>query len=259
MIRAIALLTFLFAPTISGAQCETVLFDGAEFTACEVEMAEADVRLFLRDEAGTVLGTFGRVDSVLPEGARLAVAMNAGMFHEDRSPVGLYVEDGEQEMRIITSDGPGNFGLLPNGVLCLDEGAASVIESRTFEQSPPSCRHATQSGPMLVIDGALHPRFLPDSDSYNIRNGVGVNAAGDRMWMVISDQAVNFHHFARFFRDYLQTPNALYFDGRVSRLHAPEIGRSDLGFPIGPILGVVVDDLVDGTVDETVDGGQGDG
>lgn len=245
MIRPLLLATFLFAPTISAAQCETVLFDEAEFTACEVEMTEADVRLFLRDDVGEVLGTFGRVESLLPEGARLGVAMNAGMFHEDRSPVGLYVENGEEEMRIITSDGPGNFGLLPNGVLCLEDGQAAVVESRAFAESPPSCRHATQSGPMLVIDGELHPRFLEDSDSYNIRNGVGVNAEGDRLWMVISDQAVNFHHFARFFRDYLETPNALYFDGRVSRLYAPEIGRSDLGFPVGPILGVVVDGAVD--------------
>lgn len=241
MIRTLALFSFLFAPTISGAQCETVLFDGAEFTACEVELAQSDVRLFLRDEDGDVLGTFGRVESALPEGVRLGIAMNAGMFHDDRSPVGLYVEDGEQEMRIITSDGPGNFGLLPNGVLCLREEGAAVIESRAFEAAPPACEHATQSGPMLVIDGDLHPRFLRGSDSTNIRNGVGVNAEGDRMWMVISDQAVNFHHFARFFRDYLGTPNALYLDGRVSRLHAPEIGRSDLGFPVGPILGVVVD------------------
>lgn len=242
MIRMIALFPFLFAPTVSGAtECETVHFEGADFTSCEVEMAQADVRLFLRDDAGTVLGTFGRVENVLPEGTRLGVAMNAGMFHDDRSPVGLYVEDGEQEMRIITSEGPGNFGLLPNGVLCLNNGQAAVIESRTYAETTPRCQHATQSGPMLVIDGALHPRFLRDSDSFNIRNGVGVTAAGDRMWMVISDEAVNFHHFARFFRDHLETPNALFLDGRVSRLHAPEIGRSDFGFPVGPILGVVVD------------------
>ncbi len=243
MIRAVALLTALLAPTQTDAQCQTVLFDEAEFTACEVDLAASDLRLFLRDGEGEVFGTFGRVEEALPEGRRLGIAMNAGMFHEDRSPVGLYVEDGEQEMRIITSDGPGNFGLLPNGVLCLGEGEAAVVESRTFAENPPECRHATQSGPMLVIDGDLHPRFIRDSDSLNIRNGVGVDAEGERLWMVISDQAVNFHHFARFFRDHLGTPNALYFDGRVSRLHAPAIGRSDLGFPIGPILGVVVGDV----------------
>lgn len=245
MIRAIALLGALLAPAQAAAQCETALFDGAEFTACAVDLAEADVRLFLRDRDGEVFGTFGRVEEALPEGRRLGIAMNAGMFHEDRSPVGLYVEDGEQEMRIITSDGPGNFGLLPNGVLCLQDGGAQVVESRAFAETPPDCTHATQSGPMLVIDGELHPRFVRDSDSLNIRNGVGVDAQGRRMWLVISDQAVNFHHFARFFRDHLGTPNALYFDGRVSRLHAPGIGRSDLGFPVGPILGVVVGEDVD--------------
>ncbi|MBF9042767.1 hypothetical protein HKCCE4037_05485 [Rhodobacterales bacterium HKCCE4037] len=239
MIRAVTLMTALLTPVAASAQCETVLFDGAEFTACEVDLTQSDVRLFLRDGDGEVLGTFGRVDEQLPEGSRLSLAMNAGMFHEDRSPVGLYVENGEEEMRIITSDGPGNFGLLPNGVLCLGAGEAAVIESRRFAENPPDCAYATQSGPMLVIDGELHPRFVRNSESLNIRNGVGVDASGERMWMVISDQAVNFHHFARFFRDHLGTPNALYFDGRVSRLHAPEIGRSDLGFPIGPIIGVV--------------------
>ncbi|MEJ6392914.1 phosphodiester glycosidase family protein [Gymnodinialimonas sp. 2305UL16-5] len=239
MIRTLLLLGFLSAPSQSDALCEAVQFDGAAFTACEVDLETSDVRLFLRNDVGEVYGTFARVETDLPQGQRLALAMNAGMFHEDRSPVGLYVEDGDQEMRIITSDGPGNFGLLPNGVLCLSDESAAVIESRTFAEDPPACRHATQSGPMLVIDGELHPRFLSESDSLNIRNGVGVDGDGSHLWMVISDQAVNFHHFARFFRDHLGTPNALYFDGRVSRLHAPDVGRSDFGFPIGPILGVI--------------------
>jgi uncharacterized protein YigE (DUF2233 family) len=35
--------------------------------------------------------------------------------------------------------------------------------------------------------------------------------------------------------------NALYFDGKISRLFAPELGRSDIGFPIGPMVGLVAD------------------
>ncbi|MBF9029579.1 hypothetical protein HKCCE3408_04145 [Rhodobacterales bacterium HKCCE3408] len=227
--------------------CRTVEFDGARFSVCEIDMASDDLRLFLRDANGAILGGFSRVDDVLPEGSRLGMAMNAGMFHDDRGPVGLYVEEGRQEMRLITSDGPGNFGLLPNGVFCIQDHRALVMESRRFEAEAPECRFATQSGPMLVIDGELHPRFLPDSDSLNIRNGVGVDETGRRVVLAISDQPVNFHHFARLFRDGLGLPNALFFDGRVSRLYAPEIGRADLGFPIGPIIGTVVDATRDGS------------
>ena len=164
--------------------------------------------------------------------------MNGGMYHPDRQPVGLYIEDGIEAQSIVTREGPGNFGLLPNGVLCLSETAAAVIESRSFAANPPACRFATQSGPMLVIDGALHPRFLVNSDSLFIRNGVGVRPDGTLV-AAISDAPVTFHHFGRLFRDVLGTPNALFLDGKVSRLHAPSLDRSDFGFPVGPILGVV--------------------
>lgn len=91
---------------------------------------------------------------------------------------------------------------------------------------------------MLVIDGALHPSFVRESDSYNYRNGVGVAEDG-RAIFVISNDAVNFHAFARYFRDIVGVKNALFLDGSVSRLYAPELDRDDIGFPIGPIVGVV--------------------
>jgi uncharacterized protein YigE (DUF2233 family) len=114
-----------------------------------------------------------------------------------------------------------------------------VVETLRFEAEKPECRDATQSGPMLVIDGALHPRFLPNSTSRYIRNGVGTTDAGDLAVFAISNAPVTFHEFGRFFRDHLGLPQALYFDGNVSRLHAPGLGRSDAGFVLGPIVGVL--------------------
>lgn len=232
-------LALLLAPVPAGAAaCRYTDFEGASYTLCEVTLAD-DLRLFHSGPGGTY-GSFRAVNQALEaEGATLGFAMNAGMYHRDLDPVGLYVEEGVEKTRLVTREGPGNFGLLPNGVFCWGE-RFRVIESRAFKAEGPACRFATQSGPMLVVEGALHPRFLPTSDSRYIRNGVGVSADGQRAVFAISEDAVNFHSFARLFRDKLELTDALYFDGNISRLYAPELRRHDAGFPMGPIVGTVV-------------------
>jgi uncharacterized protein YigE (DUF2233 family) len=229
-------LVWLASPAIA-VTCENISYLDKSYSLCTVDPETENLRLFYQSQ-GQVLGNF-RAIAALPDVTALPFAMNAGMYHDDRSPVGHYREGGVDVMRVIPNAGPGNFGLLPNGVFCITDTSARVYETRQYLAERPVCRDATQSGPMLVIDGALHPRFLPDSTSRFIRNGVGTTIAGDRAVFVISNNAVTFHEFASFFRDYLQLPLALYFDGKVSRLHAPELGRSDFGFQMGPMVGVV--------------------
>ena len=240
MIRAALCIALWILPQAAMAvQCSDQQHEGRSYTVCTSDVAEDDLRLFLRADDGTVLGQFRDVERSLAEGAALKFAMNAGMYHADRSPVGHYMEDGVEEMRLLTGASQGNFGLLPNGVLCLNAQSAQVYETLAFQKQAPACRDATQSGPMLVIDGQLHPRFLENSTSRFIRNGVGTTAEGDTAHFVISNESVTFHEFGRFFRDVLKTPNALYFDGKISRLHAPELDRSDGGLWMGPIIGIV--------------------
>jgi len=239
-VRWLALVLLLASPA-AALDCGRVAHEGQDFTVCNVDPAETELRLFLNDpETGGPLGSFKNVAGLLArEGRELLFAMNAGMYHQDRSPVGHYIEDGRELMPVINADGPGNFGLLPNGVFCIGAGWAKVIETKRYLRKAPACRHATQSGPMLVIDGALHPRFLPDSNSRYIRNGVGSSDDGRKVWFAISEAPVNFHLFARLFRDRLGARQALYLDGNISRLYAPRIGRHDGGFPMGPIVGAV--------------------
>ncbi len=237
-----ALAGLLCWPCLAGAAeaaCRSTEFEDVPMTVCEADPVRDDIRIWLKRPDGELVGTFERLrDLVDQQGQDLVFAMNAGMFHEDRSPVGHYRDDAGEAQRVITSAGPGNFGMLPNGVFCLREGFAAVVESQAYASNPPECIFATQSGPLLVVDGELHPRFLPDSTSRFVRNGVGVTSDG-RVVAVISDAPVNFHRFARFFRDELDAPNALYLDGKVSRLFAADLDRSDPGFPLGPMLGVV--------------------
>ncbi|WP_127106490.1 phosphodiester glycosidase family protein [Pararhodobacter zhoushanensis] len=236
---ALAALLLGLAAAPAQATCRDVTFETIPITTCTVTAGQ-DLRLFLTDEEGQIYGSFGRIEAALQaEGKALVFAMNAGMFHADRAPVGLYVEDHQQQARIVTREGPGNFGMLPNGVFCIAEDRFSILESRAYADAPPDCRFATQSGPLMVIDGDLHPRFLPDSDSLHLRNGVGVSDDGQTAYFAISDQPISFHQFARFFRDELGVNWALYLDGSVSRLYAPELGRSDWGMSMGPVVGLV--------------------
>jgi uncharacterized protein YigE (DUF2233 family) len=242
MIRhAILAAAVVWGGPVLASACEQVAHRAQTFTVCEVG-PDQSIELFHKDAQDQILGSFGAVrETVANRGRSLRMAMNAGMYHADRRPVGLYVEQGRQTAGIVTSAGPGNFGLLPNGVFCVQDTGARIFESRVFADAPAACTYATQSGPMLVIDGALHPRFLANATSRNLRNGVGTSADGRRVVFAISDTPVTFHEFGTLFRDVLDLPNALYFDGSVSRLYDATTGRSDAGLPMGPIVGVIAD------------------
>ena len=160
--------------------------------------------------------------------------MNAGMYDEEGRPIGLAIVEGRQKRAINRRKGGGNFHLMPNGVFQVhNDGRAEVLTSDRW-QAFPDIRLASQSGPMLVIDGRLHPAFDHDGTSRHIRNGVGV--AGGKALFVISQDPVSLGKFARFFRDGLKMPNALFFDGAVSALWDPANGRRDLTKPLGPMV-----------------------
>ncbi|TGN60075.1 hypothetical protein E4L95_11145 [Paracoccus liaowanqingii] len=223
------------------ATCERVDHDGQGYVLCEVGAAqEPALRLWQDGPDGAPLRNFANVRRILGPDEDLSFAMNAGMFHADYRAVGLLVIDGVELSPIVTGASRDNFGMLPNGVFCTGgDRPFVVIETLEFAETRPDCRLASQSGPMLVIAGELHPRFLVDSDSRYIRNGVGVAPDGQTAWFAISSRPVTFHEFGRFFRDGLGVRDALYFDGSISRLYAPAVRRADFGRSMGPIIGLV--------------------
>jgi uncharacterized protein YigE (DUF2233 family) len=221
--------------------CVSVQFEGSHFTACRYRRGEDRLELILNDDAGRPLRSFPNLERQLgPRAAGLRFAMNAGMFDETGQPIGLYVEDGREVHAINRREGPGNFHLMPNGVFTVDAlGQVAVVRSDAYK--PADIAYATQSGPMLVIDGALHPRISDNGESVNIRNGVGVSAP-DTAWFAISDEPVSFGRFARMFRDRLGCANALFLDGTVSSLWDRPAGRQDPNPALGPLVAVFSDD-----------------
>ncbi|MCY7280517.1 MAG: phosphodiester glycosidase family protein, partial [Sphingomonas bacterium] len=176
------------------SSCRVELFEGSRFTVCDPGAGK--LRLYAAGRTDTPLRSFAELMASVPA-EQVAFAMNAGMFDEEGRPIGLAVVDGVQVHAISTRDGGGNFHLKPNGVFLLRrDGTAGIATSEAFKLAP-NVAFATQSGPMLVIDGRIHPKFDPDGQSRYLRNGVGITANG-RPLFVISNEVVSFGKLARF-------------------------------------------------------------
>ncbi|UWU17765.1 phosphodiester glycosidase family protein (plasmid) [Rhizobium sullae] len=242
----VALITPL--PPALAQDCGQETFQDARYIVCTVEPGKADLRLFWNDVNGEPYRYFSRVaEAVGKEGRALTFAMNAGMYRADFSPIGLYVENGRELRPANTAGGEGSAGLLPNfykkpnGVFFLDDAGAGILPTDQFLKLRPKVRFATQSGPLLVMQNKLHPAFILGSTDRTRRSGVGV-CGGGTVRFAASDDTVNFHEFARLFRDHFKCPNALFLDGgRGVGIYNPAMGRNDRSWHggFGPIFGVV--------------------
>jgi uncharacterized protein YigE (DUF2233 family) len=221
------------------APCKAYSFEGNAYTLCEAPLNRFSIRLFWQRPDGAPYNYLSALPKTDAKGGRLAFALNGGMFHPDYRPVGLYIEDGRELVNANTRNGPGNFHLKPNGIFYAGAGEAGVMETGAFLKTKPQALFATQSGPMLVIDGKLHPRIAKASASAKARDGVCVQGKG-RVVFAISEGEVPFDTFERLFRDGLKCRNALFLDGgSAPALYVPSAsrgGNSLLG--LGPMIAV---------------------
>jgi uncharacterized protein YigE (DUF2233 family) len=199
-----------------------------------------DLRLFWKSSSGQVLNNFTALErEVRSRHQRLLFAANAGMFQPDYSPVGLLVMNGEQVSPLNLEEGIGNFFLKPNGVFALtDAHVAVVMESSSYATFLPHVLWATQSGPLVVHQGEIHPDLIEGSTNLMIRSGVGVRPDGTVVF-ALSREPVNFYDFALFFLARMKCPNALYLDGHISAFHFPGEIEKPGEHLFGPMFGIV--------------------
>jgi uncharacterized protein YigE (DUF2233 family) len=229
---------FLFARADAAEPCNSVSFEGNGYTVCEADLRQDAIRLFWKKEDGAPYGFLQALPHKVDEhSGRLLFATNAGMFDPNYKPVGLYVENGRELVHLNTRSGSGNFHLKPNGVFFVAGDRVGVLETGAYLKQRLRPDLATQSGPMLVIDGKLHPRFIRYGASRKRRGGVG---ARDNHTVVfaVSDSEVSFQEFGRLFRDDLKCRNALFLDGgSVPSLYVPAMKAGANFLRIGPMIG----------------------
>lgn len=223
--------------------CQRETFEGVGFIICDYrvsmtpERAPSDTafRLAWKGKDGRPLGSLPALKTSLgPDARRVVFAMNAGMYHPDQRPVGLLVQNGLVTAPLETGTGEGNFFDLPNGVLFIDrQKFVRIANARGFTVDD-SILWATQSGPLLVEHGRFHP-IVARATRKAIRNAAATCEA-DSAVFVISEDPITLGQLARFLRDGLGCPEALYLDGAVSVLWSPELDRLDDRKGLGPML-----------------------
>lgn len=232
------LAALLLLPGVFGereAVGETVEHRGAKFHVYRFDPKTEKLELFLLKQTSQKVPTFEQLEKDLnTEGRRLKVAMNAGIYEPGFVPSGLHVSEGKvivplNEKGPPPKASPGdptpNFYLQPNGIFFLrKDDTAAVSSTPFFAKSGEQPWLATQSGPLLLAAGKIHPAFNEPSPNRLLRNGVGVDSQGRVVFASSYREPtgaglINLWGFASLFRDRLDCRSALYLDGDISRLY----------------------------------------
>jgi uncharacterized protein YigE (DUF2233 family) len=221
------------------SEAELIQHRGQEFFTYQVDPRTEQMILAWQDPAGQRYGSFRKLrDGLAAQGRPLKFAMNAGIYGVDYAPLGLHIENGRALRPLnLGKGGGGNFYLKPNGVFYVVNRQPAIVDAKVYPTLKVKPQIATQSGPLLVLNGALHPAFREESVNRHFRNGVGVTRDG-KVIFAISQGLVTFYEFATLFRDALGCDNALYLDGALSAVYAPDQGQNFLGGDFVGILAV---------------------
>ncbi|MEO7066556.1 MAG: phosphodiester glycosidase family protein [Rhodanobacter sp.] len=220
-----------------------ISFEGQNYRVVRVNLKHEPLQLYWRNpQTGE---PFRSIEALRQWGATrgetLAFATNAGIYDKQFAPLGLYVENGKTAVPLNLAHGnpaSGNFSLLPNGVFAIyPDGHAAVHSTATFKAEDKPVQWATQSGPMLLIDGKLNDQFIDDSSSLKWRSGVCA-ITPDEVAFAVSEAPVNFHTFGRLFRDKLGCRDALYLDGSISQLYVDGEYVGSPAFMVKPYAGI---------------------
>ena len=205
---------------------EVVEYEGAKYHLYRLEKADwAHLQLAWLGADGRPLGDLnGLRRDLAAQGQKIVFATNAGIFERGPKPCGLTICSGKQIVPLNLRPGEGNFYLKPNGVFFLDdEKGPGVMEAAEFARSGLQPRLATQSGPLMLRGGIIHPAFNLNSPNRRLRNAVGVRKKDQQIIFAMSDRddaqrgTVTFHQFSRFYL-HLGCEDVLYLDGDISNM-----------------------------------------
>lgn len=211
-----------------------------DFIIYRTNSKEDKVELFWKNNKNKPLKSLKNLkDFVVSKNLNLKFAMNGGMYIQNNIPKGLYIENYKILNPIDTLSGEGNFYLKPNGIFSIRKsGNYEILPTELFKFNS-EIKFATQSGPILILNGKINSIFQKNSKNLNIRNGIGILKNGEAVF-VMSKKEIAFYDFAELFKN-LGCENALYLDGLVSKSYYPSQNWIQENGNFGVMIGVISD------------------
>lgn len=220
------------------AKAKRINDQGIDFDVFTIPKSEQHKIQFFWKHADTPIQSLDALKEHVANGEQtLMFATNGGIFSKQRTPKGLFIQNGKTLNALNKEEGTGNFFLKPNGVLNIHKNGSELLTTENWS-SDNTPIYAIQSGPILVFDGNIHPHFNRRSDSLRIRNGVGIDKDGN-LHFVISNQITNLYHFAHFFKHQLHCQNALYLDGTISEMYIEDFRQEWQSKAFVTLIGLV--------------------
>ena len=149
----------------ASAACAPKDFDGAKFTVCTFDPRHDNIRLFFTGTDGKPYGSLSALAcGAKGEGRKAYVRDERWHVQQDQSRRPL-CRGQPQAARGRHARRCNEFHMKPNGVFWIGDGVAGVTETSRYLANTPPARYATQSGPMLIVDGKIHPKIRPNGTS----------------------------------------------------------------------------------------------
>ena len=217
---------FDLKPLETGGSYASTTYKNVRYGIYQADPAQVSLHWKTADgSAYANLATLKR--SLEQSGARVAFLMNAGIYSENDTPAGLWIERGQTLVPLNRKNGKGNFHIQPNGVFYIERGKARIQTSAAYHIGGHHPDWALQSGPLLLLDGKPNPRFVKNLSSPHKRNAV-CTTADNRLYFILTEdydlgsEWPSFHRFAEALQ-HLGCHDALYLDGTLSGWYIPGI------------------------------------
>ena len=219
-------------------------FKGVQYQLYILNDTNSILRIHHKDSSGQKLKTIPNIMALLDnQGRSPEMITNAGMYTPEYNPEGLLIENNKRSFPLNTRDSEIflNFYMHPNGVfyqhakgsfhVCTTDSFKTMSQDSTFMP-----KLATQSGPMLKINGKIHPKFNWNAKSKKIRSGVGIY--NGLCIFAITRGNSNFYAFASFFTEVFDCKNATYLDGAISKMYDSNLSPDETKGNFGPIISI---------------------